>query len=78
MDCPEMRTCRPIRSPFVVQPADQLRLGDRVVVAVRMSSSRVHSSLTGVPGICLAMATAWVTKSWKAPRRPKPPPRWIL
>ena len=24
-----------------------------------MSSSRVHRSLTGVPGICLAMSTAW-------------------
>ena len=43
-----------------------------------MSSSRDQISLTGVPGICLAIATAWRTQSWTAPRRPKPPPRWIL
>ena len=43
-----------------------------------MSSSRDQISLTGVPGISLAIATAWRTQSCTAPRRPKPPPRWIL
>ena len=38
-----------------------------------MSSSRVHTSLTGLP-ICLATKIAWRISSL-LPRRPKPPPR---
>src|SRR5688572_23459674 len=42
-----------------------------------MSSSRDQISLTGVPGIWRAIATAWPSQScW--PRRPKPPPRLSL
>ena len=43
-----------------------------------MSSSRDQISFTGVPGSSRAIATACRTQSWTAPRRPKPPPRWIL
>jgi hypothetical protein len=42
-----------------------------------MSSSRVQASLTGRP-TSFAISTAWRTKSWKMPRRPKPPPSIIL
>ena len=38
-----------------------------------MSSSRVHTSLTGC-STCLAMRTAWRMYSCIVPRRPKPPP----
>ncbi len=43
-----------------------------------MSSSRDHIIFTGTPGMALAMATPWLTKSWGPPRRPKPPPSIIL
>ena len=43
--------------------------------SLRMSSSRVHTTLTGAP-IALDTSTASVTKSI-SPRRPKPPPQNI-
>src|SRR5487761_2439515 len=41
-----------------------------------MSSSRVQMSFTGRPA-ALAATVAWVTKS-ASPRRPNPPPRYIV
>ncbi len=43
-----------------------------------MSSSRDHIIFTGLPGTAFAMVTPCRTKSWGAPRRPKPPPSIIL
>ncbi len=42
-----------------------------------MSSSRLHTSLTGC-STSLAISTAWRTYSWIGARRPKPPPSIIL
>ena len=42
-----------------------------------MSSSRVHTSFTGMPPACLEIATASTMKSLER-RRPKPPPQRIM
>ena len=41
-----------------------------------MSSSRVHTTFTGLP-TAFDVSTASVTKS-ASPRRPKPPPRYVV
>ena len=72
-----MRIVKPVISPLSSSPATILHCVTGWKRPCAISSSRDQIILIGVPGICLAMLTAVRTKS-VAPRRPKPPPRWIL
>jgi hypothetical protein len=77
-DCPTSRMCTPVTLPCASKPATSLHCVDGWNLSCWMSSSRDQMSFTGVPGSSFAIATAWRTQSWLAPRRPKPPPSSVL
>ncbi len=53
--------CSPVRLPLASSPPVSLHCITGWKRPCRMSSSRDHSSFTGVPGISLAIRTACVT-----------------
>ena len=61
IDCPEMRMCRPVRLLFASNAPTSLHCVTGWYRPCVMSSSRDQIIFTGVPGICLAIRTAWVT-----------------
>ena len=61
IDCPDSLTCSAVRLLLASNPPVSLHCITGWYLPWTMSSSRDHSSLIGVPGICLAMSTAWVT-----------------
>ena len=61
IDWPEMRMCRAVRVPLASTAPVSLHCVTGWKAQCVMSSSRDQISFTGVPGICLAISTAWRT-----------------